>query len=98
VHRGGEGETWSMKRFWCLYCWNGSWGSRRWIVFETAPSSTLQWLFKICPTELMTFNNWTPIQEKSLYNFAPRLIAIEHLNFGAIYKTVLDFQFNQFGH
>jgi hypothetical protein len=39
----------------------------------------------------MTFNNWTPIQEKSLYNFAPGLIAIEHLNFGAIYKTVLDF-------
>jgi hypothetical protein len=20
VHRGDEGETWSMKRFWCLYC------------------------------------------------------------------------------
>jgi len=98
VHRGGEGETWSMKRFWCLYCWNGSWGSRRWIVFETAPSSTLQWLFKICPTELMIFNNWIPIQEKSLFNFAPRLIAIEHLNFDAIYKTVFNFQFNQFGH
>ena len=45
----------------------------------------------------MTFNNWALIQEKSIFNFAPRLIAIEHLDFGAIYKTVHSFQFNQSG-
>jgi len=38
-----------LKRFWCLNCWNGSWGRRRWIVFETALFVSWKWLFSICP-------------------------------------------------
>jgi hypothetical protein len=38
-----------LKRFWCLNRWNGSWGRRRWIVFETALFVSWKWLFSICP-------------------------------------------------
>ena len=66
---------------------------RRWIV-ETMTFSWLKWIFPICPLNfwhLAIGSLW-----KSLFNLGPRLIAIEPLDFSAIYKIVISFQFNQF--
>jgi hypothetical protein len=66
------------------------------MVFRTTPFSTKIAIFNLAP-ELLTFNNWVLIHEKSFFfNFSPGSVASEPLDFGAIYKTVIGFQFNQF--
>jgi hypothetical protein len=66
---------------------------RRWIV-ETTTFSWLKWIFPICHQNfwhLAIGSLW-----KSLFNLGPGLIAIEPLDFSAIYKIIISFQFNQF--
>jgi hypothetical protein len=65
------------------------------VFFETAPFSTEMAILN--PPEVLTFSNWALIHRKCLFflNFAPGSIAIEPLDFGIIYKTIISFQFNQ---
>jgi hypothetical protein len=53
------------------------------------------------PHERLTFNNWAPVQGQFpsfffFLIFPLDQIEIEPLNFSAIYKPVISFQFNQF--
>ena len=68
------------------------------MALEMAPFLfTKMTIFHFAP-KLLTFSNWALVLGKIsfIFNFAPGSIAMEPLDFNAIYKTLLDFQFNQF--
>jgi len=53
---GGRRGPW-LKRFWCLYYWNGSWGRRWWIVFWNGVVFLIKIVIFNLAYELLTFNN-----------------------------------------
>jgi len=70
---------------------------RRWTVLKTTPLH-LKWLFSIWPLNFWYLTIGSLIKKNLFFFLMLPLdqIAIEPLNFKAIYKSVLGFQFNQF--
>jgi hypothetical protein len=99
IHRVG-GDIGSVVRDFCgcVSCSSGLHNEKTINSVENDTVAPEMIIFNLTP-KLLILSNWVPNQEKSLFFFLMLpmdQIAIEPLNFKAIYKSVLGFQFNQF--